>query len=380
MSATIIIGGDYCPSLRVDNKIKNNQGNSIWRHMQSILKNSDFNIVNLEAPVVTELAIPISKAGPTLKSSDDSIKLLKSNGIHMVTLANNHMFDYGVTGLHDTIKSLNSNGIEYIGIGENIKDSMKSVIKEINGIKIGLINACETEFSIAKNDSPGCRPLDIISIHGDIVNLKKKTDYVIVIIHGGHEHYQLPSPRMKKIYNFFIDCGANIVVNHHQHCFSGFEEKNGNYIFYGLGNLCFDHLKKRSGIWTEGFLLKLKFEKKGITPQIIPYIQCGEEASIIPLKGNDVDKFDSRIRELNKIIAQENLLEENFNEWVSKNKMRYISNIAPFSSKIFRGLVRFKILPSFLSKTRKNILFDMFFCESHSDVIKKIIDESKINN
>lgn len=52
-------------------------------------------------------------------------------------------------------------------------------------------------------------------------------------MHGGHEHYQLPSLRMQETYRFFIDAGADVVVNHHQHCFSGYEIYNNKYIFMG---------------------------------------------------------------------------------------------------------------------------------------------------
>jgi poly-gamma-glutamate synthesis protein (capsule biosynthesis protein) len=375
MSATILIGGDYCPVYRLEEEIRSNRGHLVWDNLKNLLKNSDYNIINLEAPITNKDCIPISKAGPSLKCSEEAISVLKNIGIDLVTLANNHMMDYGIDGLNNTIQILRNHKIEYIGIGQNLEDTSQYIIKEINGLRIGIINACETEFSIAKKNAPGCRPVDIIAIYNDIQKLKNDADYIILIIHGGHEHYQLPSPRMKQLYNFFIDSGANVVVNHHQHCFSGYEEREGNYIFYGLGNLCFDNKKKRSGIWTEGYLLKLTFDKNHITPEIIPYIQCGEKVSIELLDASSKDDFDMRLLELNKVISNDESLEKNFRLWISENRMRYISNIAPFSSKIFRGLVRFKILPSFMSKRRKNILYDMFFCESHKDIVKEILHE-----
>ena len=74
-----------------------------------------------------------------------------------------------------------------------------------------------------------------------IQEAKENADYVLVIVHGGIEHYQLPTSRMIETYRFFIDAGADAVVNHHQHCYSGYERYKSKPIIYGLGNLLFDN-------------------------------------------------------------------------------------------------------------------------------------------
>ena len=98
---------------------------------------------------------------------------------------------------------------------------------------------------------------------------------MLVIVHVGPEHYQLLIPRMKEMYRFFIDVGADVVVNHHQHCFSGYEIYKEKPIFYGLGNFCFDWIGKRNGMWNEGLLLSLTLDlnhKRQFV--LIPYRQC----------------------------------------------------------------------------------------------------------
>ena len=131
--------------------------------------------------------------------------------------------------------------------------------KEIGDKKLAVINCCEHEFSIATETTAGSNPLNPISQYYAIKEAKEKADYVLVIVHGGHEHYQLPSTRMQETYRFFIDVGADAVVNHHQHCYSGYEYYNGKPIMYGLGNFCFDEGLKKTKQWHEGYIVEISF-------------------------------------------------------------------------------------------------------------------------
>jgi poly-gamma-glutamate capsule biosynthesis protein CapA/YwtB (metallophosphatase superfamily) len=76
--------------------------------------------------------------------------------------------------------------------------------------------------------------MDIIDNANQIKEAKATHDKVIVIVHGGHEYYNLPSPRMQKQYRFYADQGADFVVGHHTHCISGYEVYNGVPIYYSL--------------------------------------------------------------------------------------------------------------------------------------------------
>ena len=94
-------------------------------------------------------------------------------------------------------------------------------------MKIAILNFCENEWSIAEDDSPGANPMDIIDNTNHIREAKASHDKVIVIVHGGHEYYNLPSPRMQKQYRFYADQDADIVVGHNTHCISGSEMYKG---------------------------------------------------------------------------------------------------------------------------------------------------------
>lgn len=91
---------------------------------------------------------------------------------------------------------------------------------------------------------------------------------------------------MQETYRFFIDTGADAVVNHHQHCYSGYEIYHDKPICYGLGNFCFDEDGRRECFWNEGYLVKLDFVNENIDFELIPYTQCNETASVILVQDN----------------------------------------------------------------------------------------------
>ena len=145
------------------------------------------------------------------------------------------------------------------GGGKDVTQAGYILYRSVSGKQVAFINACEHEFSIATEDRGGSNALELVKVYRSITDARRQADYVVVIIHGGLEMYQLPTLRMKETYRFFVDAGADAVVNHHQHCFSGYEVYKGKPIFYGLGNFCFDWEGRRNSIWNQGYAITLTF-------------------------------------------------------------------------------------------------------------------------
>lgn len=241
-------------------------------------------------------------------------------------------------------------------------------------MKVGLLNVCEHESSIATATQAGANPLDFSSLYYDIKELKEKTDKVIVIIHGGREHYQLPTPRMKREYRLIADFGADIIVNHHQHCFSGYEVYNGKPIFYGLGNFFFDRPGCRSSKWNQGLLLQLEIEEERIDYQLTPYEQCDEEAIVRVLT---YDAFKDNVNELNGIISDDQLLAGAFDKLVASTKP--LAPFLPLGNKVLRSLYYRGFLPSVFSKKNKAIMENAVSCETHREVLLHYLNKC-LNN
>lgn len=258
---TINYFGDFCPIGKFEKK--DIVGDSIWLgKLQDSLDEADINILNLECPLTTEKK-PISKSGPNLKANPDTIQILKDIKIDVVCLANNHIMDFGDKGLRDTLVALEEAGIKYVGAGLDIHEAKRPLIIKKKGISFAFINVCETEFSIADQGEAGAAPLDLIENYYTILDAKKSVDHVIMIIHGGIEHYPHPTPRQLKQYRFFASLGVSAIIGHHSHHVQDWEVYKGVPIFYSLGNFVFDEAGNPPG-WEKGLLVSHIFDKHNL--------------------------------------------------------------------------------------------------------------------
>lgn len=363
----ILITGDFCPQDRVAKLIEKEDYKSVFGEVIEYTKLADYSIVNLEAPIVETEAKPIDKCGPNLKCTSNAVKALKYAGFNMATLANNHFYDYGDDGVKQTLDACQKEGIDVVGGGMNISEASQTFYKEIKGVRVAIINCCEHEFSIATDTSGGSNPLNPIQQYYAIQNAKQKADKVIVIVHGGHEHYQLPSPRMKETYRFFVDAGADAVINHHQHCYSGYEIYKDKPIIYGLGNFSFDRSQFRNHIWNEGYMIMLNIEGKNISFETIPYIQGNDNAGVCIMDISNKQKFNSEINNLNTVIADDKFLKFEHEQWINKNSRGYLFALEPYQGRYLSALYFRNLLPTFINKKKCYKIMNYINCEAHLD-------------
>lgn len=359
----ILIAGDFCPRDRVANAFESEDYASILSGVRETISEADYSIVNFECPVVTGVVAPIEKHGPSLRCTPKGGDALMYAGFDCVTLANNHFRDYGDPGVKETIEVLDAKGIEHVGGGQNLEEASRVFYKEIAGQRLAIINCCEHEFSIATENIGGSNPLNPIRQFRDIQEAKNNADFVMIIVHGGHEHFQLPSPRMVETYRFFVDAGADAVMNHHQHCYSGYEVYNGKPIFYGLGNFCFDNPANHSGNWTEGYFVTIDFSD-AIQFSLHPYRQCADKPEVVLLPEHS---FDERLNELNSIIGDSVRLRDAIDKYYAGCASVYSSVFEPFYNRYCIAARIHGFLPSFISRKRKLAAKNYIICEAHRD-------------
>ena len=373
----ILIAGDLAPQNRVVDLFREERYNEVLEQVKSATAHYDLSIVNLEAPIVsTGGCAPIKKSGPHLKTDTSVINAIEYAGFNAVTLANNHFRDYGDTGVKETLARLSDAHIEYVGGGKDDKEAAEILYKEIDGKKLALINCCEHEFSFATEDRAGSNPLNPIQQYYQINEAKQHADFVLLIVHGGHEMWQLPSPRMKETYRFFIDAGADVIVNHHQHCFSGYEIYKGKPIFYGIGNFCFDRPDYYPDLWPYGYMVTLGFADT-ISFELIPYVQCKDKPCVSLL--NDRTHFNMEIKQLNAIIADDNLLADKTKKYYQSEKINLQLVLEPYKGRIYRKLFMLGILPRFMKNKKLLKLQNIVCCEAHRDKLTQYFyDQEKI--
>ena len=349
-----------------------------------IFEKADFNIINLESPITNaDKTNKILKVGPHLNGHPATSNILKMMHVNLVTLANNHIMDYGKKGLEDTLKSLKANQINYVGAGLNLKDASKVITLDKEGFKIGILNFAENEWSIAGEELPGANPLDIIENVKQIKEAKAKHDKLMIIIHGGHEHYHLPSPRMIKQYRFYAENGADIIIGHHTHCISGYEVYNKVPIFYSLSNFLFT-LDSKHESWNSGLLLNLEIlPGQDIVFELFPIEQQKPTFKIVILKDAEKENMLKKINEYNQIIMDNNLIHQHWVNFSTNSSNEYLSCFSPvniFSNRYIRyGLRRLNLYNLFLRKQNLKEILNIIRCEAHADISKEIIKRRLIN-
>lgn len=380
MSIKLLITGDYCPIGRNSEKLYR-QDYSFFGDLSEVIKTSDVAITNLEIPV-TKHDKKILKSGPNLKVGLTAISALKDVGINLVTLANNHILDYGEKGLTDTINLCKKMDLDYVGAGMNLKEARKIYSKEINSKKIGIVNFAENEFGSADVNSGGANPVNPISNYNDIKETKKFHDYVVVIAHGGREHYQLPTPKQRERYRFYIDCGADIVVGHHTHCYSGYEIYNGKPIFYSLGNFIFDYKEKyQKGNWTEGYAVLFKIGENKTEFQLIPYYQGRKEnPNLVLFSESERETFNKKIDKLNSIIADDILFYNAWDDYI-KTQKKYYKGMLLIQNEYLRAATYKGMLPDIIphSKKHKLLLLNLLRCETHNEIMIEVLENKLLS-
>ena len=368
----IIIGADFYPVRRVEDFLKRNEFEYLLGEIKPYITKADYSLVNYESTFYGD-GVESPKFGPSMATDEQSVRLVKWCGFKCSTLANNHIHDYGNKGLHDLLECMQRHNIDYVGAGLNLKDANETLFKEICGERIAFINCCEHEFNIADENQGGANPLNIIQQYYAIKEACINAKRVIVIVHGGSINCQIPSPRMQETYRFFIDSGASAVINHHQHCYSGYEYYHGAPIIYGLGNLFFDKPWLKNTTWTEGYLVQLNIEQDNpsIKIEILPYTQCADEPNVKMLEGDEKVKFFKSIETLNSIIKDPKLLKEKYNQWVDSNEEMCVNAFMYLQNPKIRALLRRKLIPRFTVDSLYTLNY--LYCESHYDRILRYL-------
>ena len=369
----LLIAGDFCQRYRIDKESLHHNYDLIFGAIKPYIESADYSILNYEFPIILNeySAEPIPKCGPNLRGTIDAIKAVRYAGFKCCTLANNHILDQGEQCCIDTKNIIEQAGLDSVGVGRNLTEAGRVLYKVINGETLAIINCCEHEFSIAEESKAGANPLNPIRQYYAIREARQLADYVVVIIHGGHEYFQLPSLRMQETYRFFVDVGADAVINHHQHCYSGYEIYKEKPIFYGLGNFCFDHVTERTSQWNEGYMVIVNLIKSSkIQYELIPYTQCSEELAVVPLKPEKLREFDKRISELNEIISDELILREEVLRYYDSCVDFELRLLEPYDNILLSKLYRIGLLPKIFKGVKKYSIMNHIFCESHLDKLR----------
>ena len=371
----IFVSGDFAPTIRVNEVISKGDYHLLYNDILPIIKEADIAITNLESPLI-DGGKPIAKTGPNLKAPVKSIDAVKFAGFDMVTLANNHMMDYGDEGLLSTMQTCDNAGIRHIGAGSNLEEAKKIEYFNVKDNCIAFINCCENEWSTTQGDYPGCNPLGEVALFYQIQEAKSNSDYIVLIIHGGHETYDYPSIRMKKLYRWFIDLGVDAVVGHHTHCFSGYEIYKGKPVIYSLGNFIFDSSKRKS-LWNVGAAVVLSMSETGISMRLLPFTQCDDVVGVKLFGKDEKEAWLKQEAQKSEQIQDDTILERKFEKFASKLSNQYRGFLEPNTSSLILYAKNRGLLPRKIKGKKRLLVWDIIRAEAHRDILLTILSKEK---
>ncbi|RHU96867.1 CapA family protein [Clostridium sp. OM07-9AC] len=205
------------------------------------MRSCDYMVLNNEFSISNRGKAMKGKAY-TFRAPRRNVKLLQQLGVDAVSLANNHVYDYGERAFLDTLSALENNGIKYTGGGKDSKEAKKPVYFQSKGKTIAVIAATRAEKYIltpaAGKHSPGVfRTYDDTQYVRAIRRAKKKADVVIAFVHWGTEYSTKLESAQTSQAKDYINAGADVVVGAHTHCLQGVGYYKGKPIFYSLGTI-----------------------------------------------------------------------------------------------------------------------------------------------
>lgn len=220
---------------------------------------------------------PMEGKAYTFRAKPERVEILHQLGVDAVTLANNHVYDYGRDALLDTFSVLEEADIPYFGAGRTLQDAMKPLYLEVDGKTVALVAASRAEKNKmtpqADDENPGIlRCYDTELFLQVIKEAKENADFCIAFVHWGTEYsFDLEQVQMSTGKEY-LDAGADAVIGAHSHCLQGMEYYDGKPIIYSLGNYWFN------GKTLDTMLVQLHFSgndtETQLAVQVIPAVQA----------------------------------------------------------------------------------------------------------
>lgn len=370
----LLFGGDFAPSGAYEDLIAI-KGSAIFGSARELIEQADFTMFNLEVPLCRGGAA-IPKIGPAIRAAPENLRALEEAGVDAVCLANNHIFDYGASGLSETIAALQTRGIGYSGAGFDRSSAEAPLRITVRGRRISLFAYAEREFNLSDDGQAGAAILDPLRVVPQVLRERDQADAVIVCIHAGNEYFSYPRPGLRALCHLLLDIGTDAVIGHHPHVPGPYEIYNGKPIIYSLGNLIFDTPQVPPPEWDEGYLatLNLDFDDSSLTSlrvELFPYRQAAAHGGVLMMLEQEREAFLDRIDEMRDRL--ENRPSEWHAAWEAFVAQRQTQTFIDMSSPLrFRGLRRlmsWRFLRNLISPpTRQMQRLNMLRCPSHEEL------------
>ncbi|RMD95278.1 MAG: CapA family protein [Calditrichaeota bacterium] len=232
-----------------------------FRRLKPVLGNAEIVFANLEAPFA-DSGRAVEKRF-TFKVPTRFATGIKQAGINLLSIANNHILDYGMSGLEQTVAALNQAGLHFAGAGMSLEQAWQPAVLSTPAGTVAMLAFSMTfprEFWATDSTGGTAYPYEQKLVQ-TLDSLRRNVDFVIVSFHWGTEKMQTPKDYQVYFAHLAIDHGADLVLGHHPHVLQGIEIYRNRLIAYSLGNFAFSSFSRTA---TQSMLLKVVLHRHGL--------------------------------------------------------------------------------------------------------------------
>lgn len=301
---TISAGGDLLIHDTVFKSVKNSNGtynfDPIFADIKYVFEESDISLINLEVPVAGNIYEPSNY--PNFNSPVELLDGVKNMGVDIISTANNHALDKGLTGLNETIKNAQNKRLKVVGT--YLTEDTKPLIIEENNIKLGIASYTYGTNGIPiPKAAPYCvNIIDKNAMKADIDYMKSQNvDYIIFSMHFGQEYQTTQNQTQEDLVDFLVSNGVDIVFGSHPHVPQPYQIKSVTledgttkeaFVIYSLGNFVshqLDYYTKLGAVASVTVTKKgeeKKIESHKITPihTLIKTVGGKKQFKVVPLE------------------------------------------------------------------------------------------------
>jgi len=293
LAFNLVAVGDVLLDQLTSSQLRNYDVNYPLARIVDIISSGDLNFANLESPL-SDRGERVDKKYAFCAPAYTA-EVLTLGGFNAVSLANNHILDYGPEALLDTIALLKEKSINYAGAGANEEQARQGALMDINGVRVALLAytrsapAWEYPLWAAGPDKPGTVfYMDEDKMIQDIARARARADIVIVSMHWGNEYTHTVNSTQRELGRLLVDNGADLILGHHPHAPQGIEFYKDKPIAYSLGNFLFYPFGIE--ICNETVILKARIGMGGVESLSLVPVLMGDSQPYVP-EGSELDRM-----------------------------------------------------------------------------------------
>jgi len=282
----------------------------VFTEVAPILRSGDIVFGNLETPLCNpRVKRTLFRGHPAMAP------VLASAGFNVLSLANNHILEYGPEGLQSSIELVTRNGMIVLGAGRDQDSARQPVIMERNGLRVGLLGFGRTLKPQKDPGVPGFVEWDEELAVRLVRKLRDTVDIVVVSIHIGFMWLDYPKPAFKQAADRLLSEGAHVVLMHHAHVLQGYAAGNGRLAVYNLGNFIADIEEGETGVTLvpelemESAIFLIDLDRRGVAEVGVVPIATTQDLRVTVAADDQGGKIIERLERISREISSGEYLE-----------------------------------------------------------------------